>query len=325
MPLQVIVTGLNSDANPSPGIGTARSLRAAFPDARIVGWDYSYASTGLHWPDLDDVCVFEGRFALGMDRIADAVRTETARGAYLLSGLDVEARWLAAEFAEDSHVLSPSTRAFAAIAKNERAVPAYLGIQLPPLLSSDEPTQALHAFCRRHGWRIWVKGLFHEALPARSPEELHRAVTALRKRWGDDHEVFVQSHVSGTHVSVAFAAYNGELVGAALLNKLQVTSLGKTWSGAVDSVGPRSTAALGLMVRELAYTGGGEIEMIRDESGQLWLIDLNPRFPAWIHGATLAGINLPGALVARASGVPARDAPTLGTRFARVVIEVAMR
>jgi hypothetical protein len=32
--------------------------------------------------------------------------------------------------------------------------------------------------------------------------------------------------------------------------------------------------------------------MVRDAQNQLWLLEVNPRFPAWIHGATIAGHNM---------------------------------
>jgi diaminopimelate decarboxylase len=65
--------------------------------------------------------------------------------------------------------------------------------------------------------------------------------------------------------------------------------------------------------------------MVRDTSGQLWLLEMNPRFPAWVHGATIAGHNLPGLLVQAASGTNARKAKPEATEFTRVVLEVPVR
>jgi len=38
--------------------------------------------------------------------------------------------------------------------------------------------------------------------------------------------------------------------------------------------------------------------MLKDVNGQYLLIEINPRFPAWIYLAAAAGSNLPAALVA---------------------------
>jgi len=39
--IEVRVSGVHSDTDPSPGIGIARSLREAFPDAVLQAVDYS--------------------------------------------------------------------------------------------------------------------------------------------------------------------------------------------------------------------------------------------------------------------------------------------
>jgi diaminopimelate decarboxylase len=79
------------------------------------------------------------------------------------------------------------------------------------------------------------------------------------------------------------------------------------------------------MIRDLNWTGGGELEMVRDADGKLWLLEMNPRFPAWVHGSTIAGTNLPALLVEGATGVAAqRPQPGRG-EFTRVVVEVPVR
>ena len=49
----VYVSGLYSGPSPSAGVGTARAIRAAFPDARVVGVDYWHGSSGLHHEVFD--------------------------------------------------------------------------------------------------------------------------------------------------------------------------------------------------------------------------------------------------------------------------------
>jgi diaminopimelate decarboxylase len=52
---------------------------------------------------------------------------------------------------------------------------------------------------------------------------------------------------------------------------------------------------------------------------------MNPRFPAWVHGATIAGHNLPALLVQGATGFNARKAKAEASEFTRVVLEVPVR
>jgi hypothetical protein len=79
------------------------------------------------------------------------------------------------------------------------------------------------------------------------------------------------------------------------------------------------------MVRDLNWTGGGELEMVRDPSNKLWLLEMNPRFPAWVHGSTIAGENLPAMLVERATGIARRAAPAQSAEFTRLVVEIPVR
>lgn len=56
------------------------------------------------------------------------------------------------------------------------------------------------------------------------------------------------------------------------------------------------------MVADLQWTGGSEMEFIESVDGTRFLIDWNPRFPAWIYGAALAvQINPPLALISAAA------------------------
>jgi diaminopimelate decarboxylase len=65
--------------------------------------------------------------------------------------------------------------------------------------------------------------------------------------------------------------------------------------------------------------------MVRDASGVLWLLEMNPRFPAWVHGAAIAGHNLPALLVQAASSVQPRKPRTQSNQFTRVVLEIPVR
>jgi diaminopimelate decarboxylase len=109
------------------------------------------------------------------------------------------------------------------------------------------------------------------------------------------------------------------------MRKRDITPEGKTWAGDVSEVPESFLGPLRQMVRDTNWTGGGELEMVRDAGDQLWLIEMNPRFPAWVHGATIAGHNLPALLVQAASGAKAKPAPACSAEFTRVVLEVPVR
>jgi carbamoyl-phosphate synthase large subunit len=62
-----------------------------------------------------------------------------------------------------------------------------------------------------------------------------------------------------------------------------------------------------------------EVEVMRDAKGQYQLIEINPRFPAWIYLSHGVGRNLPALLVELALGrpAPALAEPRPGTMFIR--------
>ena len=128
--------------------------------------------------------------------------------------------------------------------------------------------------------------------------------------------------MEGSEHTVAFAAYEGELLGACAMAKTELTAEGKTWCGFVEDVDEMLLASLRSFVRDCNWTGGGEIEMVRALDGREYLIDFNQRFPAWIYGASINGINLPARLFARAVGKRPVNDVNGGGAFVRVVTEL---
>jgi len=323
--MKIYVSGLYSGGNPQPGVGIVRSLRQGYPDATLIGVEYNNRVSGIHWSDLDDLWVQRPWDEINLEAYADKVRSALDEGGLWISGSDLEAMWLASVF-PDGHpnLLAPPAGAMKRIAKP--AVEAHRGlpVKIPTYVSTDLPDWELHAFCRAHNWRVWLKGPYYDAARTPSWDIFMAARAALTKVWSTE-RLFLQAHVSGYEESVMLAAYRGELLSCVSMRKRDVTAEGKTWAGDVSEVDPAFEATLREMVRALNWTGGGELEMVRDPSGQLWLLEMNPRFPAWVHGATIGGHNLPATLVQGATGVPARKPEVQASEFTRVVLEVPVR
>jgi diaminopimelate decarboxylase len=323
----VYCSGLFSGPNPSPGLGVARSLREAFPALHLVGVDYSTRSTGLHHPVFDEVWIQRPWRELDLDAYAEAIADRLNGGALWISGLDLETRWLANSVGARPGLLSPSAHALRAVEKPPAGLADRLALALPPTITTSQDDWELHAFGREHGWNLWLKGPHYQAVRVDSWQSLRRARAALSKTWSTD-ELHLQAHVPGAEESIVFAAHEGQLVGARHMRKGIVTEEGKTWAGSVhdaDETVPDLAAAAAAELSGLSWTGGGEIEMLRSADGGLWLIECNPRFPAWLHGVTIAGANLPGALVEAATGASPIATDGSGSEFVRVVIEIPLR
>ncbi len=107
------------------------------------------------------------------------------------------------------------------------------------------------------------------------------------------------------------------------MRKRDLTEIAKTWAGDVSEVPEELKTPLRKIIKDLNWTGGAELEMVRDADGNRWLLEWNPRYPAWIHGATIAGHNMPAILVEGATGIKAKKRVSPTTQeFTRVVLEI---
>jgi diaminopimelate decarboxylase len=316
-----LVSGFYSGPSPSAGLGIAKSIRAAWPQATIIGMDYWNGSSGLHDASLSDRLVFPSWDLLDLDSHLQTL-TRFGEDHLLLSSLDVEIAWLASTPIRSENLLIPSKNSLSFAQKPHVLIGDFLPFRKPKFYLDRGDDQELFDFCRDQSWRIWVKGPYHGAKYVSSWRELTQARDAI-SRDGRFGLVSYQQHVRGVEESICFSAYNGQLCGAVHMQKKVTTPEGKTWSGKVRPLSPDQTEILAESVRKTKWTGGGELELIRDESDQYWLMEFNPRFPAWIHGATISGINLPALLIQARLGIESTATITpLSNEFTRIVTEI---
>ena len=323
--LTIYVSGLYSGTNPQPGVGIARSLRSGYPGAKLIGVEYSNRCSGIHWPDFDDIWLQRPWTELDLDLHGSEIKRRLDDGAVWISSIDLEIMWLA-ELFPDGHprLLTPSRNALAQVSKP--AIPAHRGlpVRIPEFVSTDLSDWELHAFCRKHDWKVWLKGPYYEAVRTPSWPAFEHWRKVLSSAWATE-TLCLQAHVTGYEESVMLSAYEGELLDCVHMRKRDLTELGKTWAGDASPVAPEIVYPLRKIIRDLNWTGGAEIEMVRDADDSFWLLEWNPRFPAWVHGSTITGKNLPAALVEGATGVVAADSPSDVVEFTRVVVEIPVR
>ena len=165
-------------------------------------------------------------------------------------------------------------------------------MRVPHWVPATAEPSAIHRLGRHAGWRLWVKGVYHEAYAALSFDDVMRQIERLQQHWKTS-DIFIQAHVPGLERAYTFAAYQGRLLGVVEVEKRWLTAQGKTWAASISEVPQDARETVQATVSKLGWTGGGEIEFIRGTDNQDWLIDFNPRFPAYIHGVSLCGVNLP--------------------------------
>ena len=324
----VAITGMNATDNPGPGVAVARSLRAD-PDfqGRIVGLAYDVLDPGLYSEGLLDAAFLipypsAGREALfaRLDHVRRTVGLDV-----LLPTLDSELPALLGQEAELQRrgiaTFLPSQASFDTRAKrNLDALRADHGIPVPVSITLTD-TAPLYTLHETLSFPVVIKSLFYGATVCYTVDE---AITAFHKyaaKWGLP--IVAQQYIRGEELNVcAMGDGDGGTLAAVAMKKLVITESGKGWAGV--SIHDHALLALARDVIEATqWRGPCEVEVLRDRDGKLWLIEVNPRFPAWCDLTPHAGQNQPMAAVRLAIGEPvvAMTSYLPGKAFIRIAID----
>lgn len=330
--LTVAVTGLNATDNPAPGVGVIRSLRHD-PDfaGRVVGLSYDALDPGNYAHDLvDDVFVvpwpsqgeeaLRARLAYVLDRVPVDVVIPTLDSE--LPAFQDLAPWLAdrgvGTFLPTRDQLDLRSKVHLA-ELGERS-----GIHVPAVRVVSDVAE-LFGIHEHIPYPLWVKGPLYGATKA---HDLHEATLAFHHhvaRWGLP--VVVQADVGGTEFDVAAVGDGrGGLVGAVAMRKTLLTDKGKGWAGVTVSH-PELLRLTARFAAATSWQGPFEFEAMHGADGGWHLLEVNPRFPAWIMASAGAGNNLPRAVMRLAAGFPVT--PSLdyraGTMFVRISLDQIAR
>lgn len=179
-----------------------------------------------------------------------------------------------------------------------------LPASIPPRIHAYASPMEIEKFCQQNDWNVQVKCPGYDAVSVSSWSEIIDKRGKLSAKCGTN-DVIIQPDIHGSEISLSFAAHRGELVDAVFMEKRLPDGEGEPWTGHISHLSKNLRVSLEALLAELSWTGGGELNLIRDTEGDLHLVDWNPRFPAWIHGSTITGHNLPGQLLVVARGNPA--------------------
>ena len=300
--LCLAVTGLHRGENPQPGAGIIRSLRRKFPAAHIVGLCYDAMESGIYAENgPDEVHLMPYPAAGGaalLDRI-DAIR-ERMPFDILLPTLDSELEL----YANLSHALKqrgisaclPTPEGLKRRAKQHLpALAAASGVAIPETRLASDVESACRAGAEL-GYPLMVKGPYYDAKMVRNATQLSAAAGHLLSEWG--HPVIVQRCVTGLEFNVlGLGDGEGGWLGHCCIRKTQLSDKGKGLS-AITVADARLSQLCARLIRELKWRGPFEIELIRgDSTGEYVLIEINPRFPAWIDFPAMLGANFAARLV----------------------------
>ncbi len=306
--ITIAVSGLNNTDNPGPGIPVIRSLREARSfNPRIIGLAYENLEPGAYMKGMTDKVYIVPYPSQGMDLLLNRLFDIHAREKIdvLIPNFDSELLPLikSGEILKQKgiHTFLPTIEQY-----NERLksnLPEYglkYGVLVPPSIPVTSPGEIAQV-CRNMEGPFMVKGKFYDASLAHSAEEAVALFYKISAKWGLP--VIIQQHIRGTEVNVvALGDGKGNTVGAVPMKKQFITDKGKAWGGIAIS-DPYLLEVTRHIIKETKWRGGMELEMIKTPERKYYLVEINPRIPAWVYLATGAGQNLPEALVQLALGL----------------------
>ncbi len=313
--LVIAVTALNAIDSPGPGVAVIRAIREC-PDfeVRIIGLSYESLEPGLYMHDLVD---------------------KTYQIPYPSAGTDsLLGRLMYIHGIEKIDVIIPNFDAelFNFIKLKNKLKDVGIRTFLPDLDQFESRDKIkLNEFGKKHnmfvpadkiiyqvkdlkeaseqiGYPMVVKGKFYDAIIAQTLEQAEKAFYKIQAKWGLP--IIVQEFINGTEINIAaLGDGEGNAISVIPMRKLYITDKGKAWAGiTIDDSSYIELARKFIKVTK--WRGGCELEVMQTADGKPYIMEVNPRFPAWIYLTAAAGQNQPASLVKMALGqkvVPFKD------------------
>jgi carbamoyl-phosphate synthase large subunit len=306
--IHLAVTGLNNIDSPGPGIPVIRGIKESNEfDVRVIGLAYEHLEPGIYMKDLVDKAYMipypaEGKEAL-FNRLLEIHKKE--RIDVIIPNFDAELY----SFIKLEKLLErvgiktflPSLEQFEE--RNKSNLPAFglkYGINVPD--STDVYSISdLDNTLKSMEYPVMIKGKFYDAYKAYSLDQAVDFFGKLSLKWG--YPIIVQKFINGTEVNVvALGDGTGKILAAVPMRKQYITEKGKAWGGiTIDD--PSMIGLAEKVISETRWRGGMELELIRTADKAFYLLEINPRIPAWVYLAVGAGQNIPEALLKLALGI----------------------
>lgn len=307
-PIVIAVTGLNAIDSPGPGVAVIRAIRDGVFNrpVRIIGLAYENLEPGIYMDDICDKTYQISYPAAGAEVLYNAIKYIHDKenidviipnfDAELYNFITIAPRLKAIGI----HSFLPSFEMFDARDKLNLFAFGQKHNLLVPKDTVIYSTNDLPAIGESFGYPLVVKGKYYDAVVAYTLEQAQKAFYKISAKWG--FPIIVQQFISGTEVNIA-ALGDGEGNATSIIpmRKMYITEKGKAWAG----ITLEDDALIDLakkFVEATKWRGGFEIEIMKTANDELYIMEINPRFPAWIYLSAGAGQNQPAALVKMAMG-----------------------
>lgn len=300
--ITVALTGLNNVDNPGPGVPVIRGIRESdLFEPRIIGLAYENLEPGIYMDGVVDKTYqvpypSEGSDVL-VNRILEIHRKDPID--VLIPNFDAE---LYAFMRSESILEKAGIKTFLPTLeqfeeRHKTNLPDFgekYGLEVPfskAITRIDEIEKLKDEF----EYPLMVKGKFYDAYLAYNEEQVRMNYNKISAKWGLP--VIIQEFIKGTEVNVvALGDGKGNTIGAVPMRKQYITDKGKAWSG-ITLDDEKLLELTRRIIKAMNWRGGMELELVKSQKNELYIIEINPRIPAWVYLAVGAGQNMPEALV----------------------------
>ncbi len=306
--MKIAVTGINNVDNPGPGVPVIRGIRESENfKGEIIGLIYDALEPGAYMNSVVDKSYIIPYPSGGLDILFERIKyiNEKEKIDVIIPTLDAELFGFAKLESKLGELgiktFLPSTEQLILRGKDKLA--AFCeehGILVPKnFLATSQ--QDIYKVSSEFNFPVVVKGIFYDAVIANNLDEVFSAFSHISSKWGLP--IVIQEFISGEEYNVCTLGDGfGETIGAVGMKKLYVTDKGKGWSGVtIDDIVLIELAKK--IIKKIKWKSGAELEFIKDKkSNKYYLLEMNPRFPAWVYLTVASGQNLPYSLVKMALG-----------------------
>lgn len=323
--MKIAVTGLNATDNPGPGVPVIRSIQMDKSiDAETIGLIYDSLEPGIYMENIHKKCYLIPYPSSGLEGLFNRLKeiNDIEKIDIIIPTLDSE---LYAFIKLEPRLNELGIKLFLPTSEqlNIRSKDKLFNfckandIKVPKNITAGS-VQDLYNIPSLGDYPVVVKGIFYEAYIVNNFDEAVAAFHKIAYKWG--YPVIIQEFVKGSEYNVvALGDGNGTMTGAVAMKKLYITDKGKGWSG-VTIHDPALISISEKVIAATKWKSGMELEFIKTaDTGEYYLLEINPRFPAWVFLSPNAGQNLPAAMVHMIKGenVPPFTDYKTGVMFVR--------
>jgi carbamoyl-phosphate synthase large subunit len=300
--ITVAVTALNAIDSPGPGVAVIRSLKEIKDyKLRIIGLSYESLEPGIYMDELVDKTYQIPYPSAGIEALITRLKyiNEIENIDLIIPNFDAELY----NFIKVSDKLKdmgiktflPSLEDLEARDKlnlfsfgKKHHLPVPRDVQI---FKPDKIKEAIEEL----GLPVVIKGKYYEAAIATTLEQAHKEYYKISAKWGLP--IIAQEFIQGQELNVAALGDGlGNSISIIPMKKMYITDKGKAWAGITIENKPLIAMAKKI-IKSTKWKGGMELEIMQTNDEKHYIMEINPRFPAWIFLSAAVGQNQPEALM----------------------------